>query len=105
MVGNPFRDSKKTRSPLFREDLLLPLHYTTLTLQYTARTLSLFPLYRSFSLTWPAAMQIYWNKRKFLHKKREHVDHLKNVAIDRDIRMTAIVTDFDINFTDVDGQN
>ena len=25
---------------------------------------------RSFSLTWPAAMQIYWNKRKFLHKKR-----------------------------------
>ena len=26
--------------------------------------------YRSFSLTWPAAMQIYWNKRKFLHKKR-----------------------------------
>ena len=27
-------------------------------------------VYRSFSLTWPAAMQIYWNKRKFLHKKR-----------------------------------
>ena len=26
--------------------------------------------YRAFSLTWPAAMQIYWNKRKFLHKKR-----------------------------------
>ena len=26
--------------------------------------------YRVFSLTWPAAMQIYWNKRKFLHKKR-----------------------------------
>ena len=25
---------------------------------------------RAFSLTWPAAMQIYWNKRKFLHKKR-----------------------------------
>ena len=35
----------------------------------------------------------------------EHVDHLKNVAIDRDVRMTAIVTDHDINFTDVDGQN
>ena len=26
--------------------------------------------YRAFSLTWPAAMQIYWNKRTFLHKKR-----------------------------------
>ena len=23
-----------------------------------------------FSLTWPASMQIYWNKRKHLHKKR-----------------------------------
>ena len=26
--------------------------------------------YRAFSLTWPASMQIYWNKRKRLHKKR-----------------------------------
>ena len=26
--------------------------------------------YRAFSLTWPAHMQIYWNKRKCLHKKR-----------------------------------
>ena len=26
--------------------------------------------YRAFSLTWPAVMQIYWNKRKCLHKKR-----------------------------------
>ena len=25
--------------------------------------------YRAFSLTWPASMQIYWNKRKRLHKK------------------------------------
>ena len=25
---------------------------------------------RAYSLTWLAAMQIYWNKRKFLHKKR-----------------------------------
>ena len=24
---------------------------------------------RAFSLTWPASMQIYWNKRKRLHKK------------------------------------
>ena len=26
--------------------------------------------YSMFSLTWPASMQIYWNKRKRLHKKR-----------------------------------
>ena len=26
--------------------------------------------YSVFSLTWPASMQIYWNKRKRLHKKR-----------------------------------
>ena len=25
---------------------------------------------RVFSLTWPASMQIYWNERKRLHKKR-----------------------------------
>ena len=28
------------------------------------------PLNRVFSLTWPTSMQIYWNKRKRLHKKR-----------------------------------
>ena len=27
-------------------------------------------IYRVFSLTWPAYMQIYWNKRKRLYKKR-----------------------------------
>ena len=27
-------------------------------------------IYRVFSLTWPASMQIYWNKRNHLHKKR-----------------------------------
>ena len=27
-------------------------------------------VYRAFSLTWPASMLIYWNKRKFLHEKR-----------------------------------
>ena len=27
-------------------------------------------LYSVFSLTWPASMQLYWNKRKRLHKKR-----------------------------------
>ena len=26
--------------------------------------------YRAFSLTWPAAMLIYWNKRNHLHEKR-----------------------------------
>ena len=26
--------------------------------------------YRTFVLTWPASMQIYWSKRKSLHKKR-----------------------------------
>ena len=27
-------------------------------------------VYRAFSLTWPASMLIYWNKRKHLHEKR-----------------------------------
>ena len=27
-------------------------------------------LNRAFSLTWPASMLIYWNKRKHLHEKR-----------------------------------
>ena len=27
-------------------------------------------LYRVFSLMWPASVQIYWNDRKRLHKKR-----------------------------------
>ena len=26
--------------------------------------------YRAFSLTWPASMLIYWNKRKLVHKKK-----------------------------------
>ena len=30
-------------------------------------------LNRVFSLTWPASMQSYWNKRKRLHKKRVHL--------------------------------
>ena len=29
-----------------------------------------FTHYRVFSFTWPASMQIYWNKRERLHKKR-----------------------------------
>ena len=27
-------------------------------------------MYRAFSLTWPASVQICWNERKRLHKKR-----------------------------------
>ena len=27
-------------------------------------------MFRVYSLTWPTSMQIYWNKRKRLHKKR-----------------------------------
>ena len=30
----------------------------------------MFITYRAFSLTWPASMLIYWNKRKHLHEKR-----------------------------------
>ena len=30
----------------------------------------IWPINRAFSHTWPATMQIYWNKRKRLHKKR-----------------------------------
>ena len=26
--------------------------------------------YRTFSITWPASMEIYWSKRKYLRKKR-----------------------------------
>ena len=32
-------------------------------------------LNRALSLTWPASMQIYWNKRKRLHKKKEFNVH------------------------------
>ena len=34
------------------------------------RKLNFQAFYRVFSLTWPTSMQIYWNKRKRLHKKR-----------------------------------
>ena len=29
-----------------------------------------FRSYRAFSLAWLATIQIYWNKRKFLHRKK-----------------------------------
>ena len=34
---------------------------------------------RAYSLTWPATMQIYWNKRKCLHKKRVQLTILLKV--------------------------
>ena len=40
---------------------------TRATARTTARTAK---SNRLFSLTWPASVQIYWNKRKRLHKKR-----------------------------------
>ena len=40
-----------------------------LTLDYTYIHTYIHTYYRVFSLTWPASMQIYWNKRKRLHKK------------------------------------
>ena len=30
-------------------------------------------IYRVFSLTWPSSMQMFWNKRNHLHKKRVHL--------------------------------
>ena len=39
-------------------------------LQMSLSCLSFLSYYRVFSLTWPASMKIYWNKRKCLHKKR-----------------------------------
>ena len=29
--------------------------------------------YRAFSLAWPVAMQMFWGKREFLHKKKVHL--------------------------------
>ena len=39
-------------------------------LNYLAVNFCKMTSYRVFSLTWPASMQIYWNKRKCLQKKR-----------------------------------
>ena len=38
--------------------------------------------FRAFSLTWPASMQIYWNNRKRLHKKRvQYFSHSQNARV------------------------
>ena len=39
-------------------------------LQSIQSGLNLFQKYRVFPLTWPASLQIYWDKRKRLHKKK-----------------------------------
>ena len=45
---------------------------TLISFNYIYDPLPLFPYnyYRVFSLTWATSMQIYWNERKRLHKKR-----------------------------------
>ena len=50
----------------------LNLIFTTLKISRIIASISLklTSSYRVFSLTWPASMQIYKNKRKRLHKKR-----------------------------------
>ena len=53
-----------------RTDLNLPYVY----LKMFPMTVELKePTNRAFSLTWPASMQIYWNKRKRLHNKRVQI--------------------------------
>ena len=44
-------------------------HNAWLALLHLVRVI-IFWCYRAFSLTWPASMQTYCNKRKRLHKKR-----------------------------------
>ena len=50
--------------------------------------------YRVFSLTWPAYMQIYWNKRKRLHKKRGLVWDINMAAVSLfwDTNMAAVTS-------------
>ena len=57
--------NKNINSPFFRINLTIfpPSHYTPAYVVICLKN-------RVFSLTWPASMQIYWNKRKRLHKKR-----------------------------------
>ena len=50
--------------------LVLAINALLHSLDALAVTFSAMAFYRVFSLTWPAYMQIYWNKRKRLHKKR-----------------------------------
>ena len=54
-------------------------------------------IYRVFSLTWPAYMQIYWNKRKRLHKKRVQLPeawfgNMATVSLFWDTNMAAVTS-------------
>ena len=56
-------------------------------------------IYRVFSLTWPASMQIYWNKRKRLHKKKSSTPtglvwdtNMAAVSLFRDTNMAAVTS-------------
>ena len=46
-----------------------------------------------FSLTWPASMQIYWNKRKRLHKKKSSTP----TGLVWDINMAVVSLFWDTN--------
>ena len=53
--------------------------------------------YRAFSLTWLTSMQIYWNKRKRLHKKRVQLQQ----DWFWDTNMAAVLLFFDTNMAAV----
>ena len=51
----------------------------------------------AFSLTWPASMQVHWNKRKRLHKKRVRLaqdwdTNMAAVSLFRDTNMAAVTS-------------
>lgn len=66
----------------------------TYTLGYISPILS----YRAFSLKWPAALQIYWNRREFLHEKkvktfRTGLGHqLAAVSLNWDTNVSAVTS-------------
>ena len=53
--------------------------------------------FKAFSLTWPAVMQIYWNKRKFLHIKKK----VQFPGLVRGSIMAAIALFWDPNMVEV----
>ena len=52
---------------------------------------------KAFSLTWPAVMQIYWNKRKFLRIKKK----VQFPGLVRDSIMAAITLFWDTNMVEI----
>ena len=53
--------------------------------------------YRVFSLTWPASVQIYWNKRKRLHKEKSSTAK----GLVWDTNMAAVLLFWDTNMAAV----